>query len=589
MQDDEILGRAYDGRLMRRLLTYVRPYRTKVSIAIVLTVLIAALGPLRPYITKIAIDQYISTGDIAGLGWIAFLLLGTLVLQGVIQYHVTWFTQWIGQHTILDLRMQVFRKIHSLGLAYFDRNPVGRLVTRVTSDVEVLNEMFSSGIVNVFSDVFIIIWIMVFMFASDWQLSLMTLTVLPFLIYGTFLFRKRVRESYRQVRFEVARLNSVTQEMVSGMSTVQLFGREQHEYDRHRVINQAHTDANIRSVFYYAVFYPGVDFLSSITVGIIIWFAGGQILSGMMTIGTLIAFVQFTEMFFRPVRDLSEKYNILQSAMASSERIFQVLDDETRIPDPPGVHGSVPFGDIEFRNVTFAYDAPEWVLRDVSFTIPQGGTVAIVGATGSGKTTIISLLLRFYEQQQGDILMGGRSLRDIPAAELRRHISLVLQDVFLFSGTIRDNITLGRPDISDERVLEVCAHVGIDGFIASLPEGLDTPVKERGATLSSGQKQLLAFARALAVSPELLILDEATSNIDTETEQLIQSAITRILHDRTAIVIAHRLSTIQHADRILVMHKGRIRETGTHQELLALGGIYHKLYQLQYREQEGAT
>jgi ATP-binding cassette subfamily B protein len=415
----------------------------------------------------------------------------------------------------------------------------------------------------------------------------MTLTVLPFLIYGTFLFRKKVRESYREVRFEVARLNSVTQEMVSGMSTVQLFGREQHEYDKHKDINRSHTDANIRSVFYYAVFYPAVDFLSSLSVAIIIWFAGGKILSGLMTIGTLISFVQFTEMFFRPVRDLSEKYNILQSAMASSERIFQVLDDDTIVPEPERSDDApAAFGDIEFRNVSFAYNEPEYVLRDVSFTIPRGATVAIVGATGSGKTTIISLLSRFYDYQKGDILLNGRSLREIPAKDLRRHISLVLQDVFLFSGTIRDNITLGREDISDDRVREVCALVGIDGFINSLPEGLDTPVKERGATLSVGQKQLLAFARALAYNPELLILDEATSNIDTETELLIQSAITRLLKDRTAIVIAHRLSTIQRADVILVMHKGRIRETGSHQELLALGGIYHKLYQLQYREQE---
>jgi ATP-binding cassette subfamily B protein len=447
--------------------------------------------------------------------------------------------------------------------------------------------MFSSGIVNVFSDVFVLIWIMVFMFAIDWELSLMTLTVLPLLIYCTFVFRKKVRTAYRDVRFEVARLNSATQEMVSGMSTVQLYGREESEYKKHLDINQAHTNANVRSVFYYAVFYPTVDFLSSMAVAIIIWYAGGRILSGLMTIGTLISFVQYTEMFFRPVRDLSEKYNILQSAMASSERIFQVLDDETIVQEPgPANDTPAPFDDIEFRNVSFAYDEPEYVLRDVSFKVPRGSTVAIVGATGSGKTTIISLLNRFYDIQKGEILLGGRSLNEIPSFDLRSHISLVLQDVFLFSGTIRDNITLGRSDISDSRVREVCSMVGLDGFISGLPEGLDTQVKERGATLSVGQKQLLAFARALAFDPSLLILDEATSSIDTETEQIIQNAISRLLSDRTAIVIAHRLSTIQHADNIIVMHKGRIRETGTHQELLALGGIYSKLYQLQYKDQE---
>ena len=460
-------------------------------------------------------------------------------------------------------------------------------MTRVTSDVEVLNEMFSSGLVTVFADVFIILWIVAFMFTIDWGLALVTLSVLPLLVYATFLFRRKVRETYRDIRFQVARLNSFTQEHISGMMTVQLFGREKRDFEQHNEINLAHTDANIKSVFYYAVFFPAVDFLSSLAVALIVWYAGGNILAGAMTLGTLISFIQYTEMFFRPVRDLSEKYNIMQTAMASSERIFALLDDESVIPEPDS--DVPPFeraGDIEFRNVFFAYKAGEDVLRDVSFTIPKGHTVAIVGATGSGKTTIISLLGRFYDIRAGEILVGGRDIRTIPSAELRRRIGIVLQDVFLFSGDIRGNITLGNETVTDKTVIEVARLVGVDKFIDRLPDGYATEVKERGATLSVGQKQLLAFARALVYDPEILVLDEATSSVDTESELLIQSAISRLLAGRTSIVIANRLSTIQNADKILVMHKGQIREQGTHQELLAIGGIYYRLYQLQYREQE---
>jgi ATP-binding cassette, subfamily B, multidrug efflux pump len=508
------------------------------------------------------------------------------VLQGIVQYAMTYFTQWIGQQTILDIRMQIFRKLQRMSLAFFDRNPVGRLVTRVTSDVEVLNEMFSSGLVTVFADVFIILWIVIFMFTIDWGLALVTLSVLPILFYATFVFRRKVRDSYRDIRHEVARLNAFTQEHVSGMMTAQLYGREARDLGLHERINAAHTQANVRSVFYYAVFYPVVDFLSALAVALIIWYAGGGIIAGVMTLGTLISFVQYTEMFFRPIRDLSEKYNIMQTAMASSERIFKLLDDESRITDPADAAPLTEVGDIEFRNVWFAYNDEEWVLRDVSFTIARGRTAAIVGATGAGKTTIISLLGRYYDVQKGAILIGGRDIRTIATAELRAQIGTVLQDVFLFSGDIRGNITLGDEHIGDERVREVAAMVGIDRFIERLPDGYAAEVKERGATLSTGQKQLLAFARALAIDPAILILDEATSSVDTETELLIQQAIARLLAGRTSIVIAHRLSTIQNADTILVMHKGQLREQGTHQELLALGGIYRRLYQLQYKEQE---
>ncbi len=588
MQEDEILGKAYDSRLMKRLLVFARPYAPHIVGAIFLTIFISALSPLRPYLTKIAVDDYISVGDGDGLLLIVLLLFASLVVQGVAQYFMTYFTQWIGQRIIVDVRMQIFTKLQRLALRFFDRNPVGRLVTRVTNDVEVLNEMFSSGLVTVFADVFILIWIVVFMFSINWVLALVTLSVIPFLVYGTFLFRRKVRETYRSVRYEVARLNSFMQERVSGIATMQLFGREKKEFATFEKINEAHMDANIKSVFYYAVFFPAVDFISSLAVALIVWYAGGEILAGLMSIGTLISFIQYTEMFFRPIRDLSEKYNIMQTAMASSERIFKLMDDETIIPEPAAERKTMlpRIEDIAFTNVKFCYNEDEWVLKDVSFSIPRGQTVAIVGATGAGKSTVINLLCRFYDIQHGSITVGDTDIRDVPIAELRKHIGIVLQDVFLFAGSIRNNITLGNDEISAERVEEVSRLVGIDRFIERLPERYDSPIRERGGSLSVGQKQLLAFARALAFDPELLILDEATSSVDTESEILIQQAIATLLRGRTSVVIAHRLSTIQNAHNILVMHKGLIRERGTHQELLAQRGIYYKLYQLQYKDQE---
>jgi ATP-binding cassette subfamily B multidrug efflux pump len=448
--------------------------------------------------------------------------------------------------------------------------------------------MFSSGLVTVFADVFILLWIVIFMLTINWELALVTFSVIPILVDGTFLFRKKVRETYRDVRRQLARLNSFTQERVSGMMTVQLFGREKKEAEEFEDINRAHQDANIHSVFYYALFYPSVDFISSLAVALIIWYAGGEILAGLMTVGTMISFIQYTEMFFRPIRDLSEKYNVMQTAMASSERIFKLLDDDTIIPDPPADRAKLlpTIDTVRFEHVWFAYNEEEWVLKDVSFEIPKGHSVAIVGATGSGKTTIINLLCRFYDIQKGSINIGGNELRDIATSELRKHIGIVLQDVFLFSGSIHDNITLGDTSISRAKVEEVSRLVGVERFIEPLPERYDAKIRERGGSLSVGQKQLLAFARALAYDPELLILDEATSSVDTESEILIQDAIAKLLKGRTSVVIAHRLSTIQNADTILVMHKGQIREQGNHQELLAKRGIYYRLYQLQYKEQD---
>jgi ATP-binding cassette, subfamily B, multidrug efflux pump len=585
--DDEILGKAYDGRLMRRLLGFVKPYKKYIIIAIIFNIVVAALGPVRPYLTKVAVDDYIVNGDQQGLMIISILLLAILILQGFIQYYLTYYTQYLGQRTIYDLRSRIFSHVQKLSLRFFDRTPIGRIVTRNTNDVEALNELFSSGIVMVFSDVFIIIWILVFMFFMDVQLSLVTLSVLPVLIYGTFLFRRKVRESYRDVRLHLARLNSYMQEHVTGMNIVQIFRKENDELKRFSDINSDYREANIKSIFYYAIFYPGVELISSVAIGLIIWYGGGEIIQGTLTIGVLFAFIQFTEMFFRPIRDLSEKYNIMQTAMASSERIFKLLDNDTMIRNP---ENPVPLndvkGEIEFRNVWFAYNDEDYILKDISFKIDPGQTIAIVGHTGAGKTSIINILTRFYDINKGEILLDGININRADKRDLRRHISTVLQDVFLFSGDIKSNISMGNREISDEKIKEAARIVGAERFIKQLPGAYDEIVKERGATLSVGQKQLISFARALAYDPKILILDEATSSVDTETEILIQKAIEKLLVGRTAIVIAHRLSTIQTADKIIVMHKGEIKETGNHQELLSKKGIYYKLYQLQFKDQE---
>ncbi len=587
MHEEEILGKAYDGKLMRRLLHYLRPYKWYVVLGIVLSMVVSALEAVRPYFTKIAVDVNIKDHDEHGLLITALMFLGVLTLRGVMQYFNSYLTQWIGQRTIFDLRMELFRHLQNLSLKFYDRNPIGRLITRVTSDVEVLNDMFSSGIVMVFSDVFMIAGILWFMFSMNWQLAFVSLSVLPFLFYGTFLFRKKAREAYRDVRIQIAKINTFMQEHITGMIVDQIFNREKKAYDQFDGLNAAHRDANIRSIFYYAVFYPAVDIIGAVAVGLIVWYAGGKSLDGKVTIGTIMAFLQFNEMFWRPIRDLSEKYNIMQTAMASSERIFKLLDDQSILQNPEtAVSLSTMKGKVEFRNVWFAYSDEDWVLKNVSFMMQPGETIAFVGHTGAGKTTIISLLSRFYEIQKGEILVDDVNIKDVNIGDLRTHIAVVLQDVFLFSGDIKGNISLGNDAIPFERVKAAAQFVGVDQFIEAMPRQYDEEVKERGSTLSVGQKQLLSFARALAYNPKILVLDEATSSVDTQTELLIQSAIKKLLAGRSSIVIAHRLSTIQSADKIIVMHKGEIRESGTHQQLLALGGIYYKLYQLQYKEQE---
>lgn len=584
-EQEEVLGKAYDSRLMKRLIKYLRPYSKLVILAVLLTIGVALLSTIRPYLTKIAIDNYIVDKDPAGLRNIVLILLGTLIFQGLVQYGMTYLTQWIGQKTIFDLRIELFEHVQKFSMNFFDKNPVGRVVTRLTNDIEVLNEMFSSGIVMVFADVFIIGGILFFMFSLSWQLTLIALSVVIPLVYATIVFRKKVRIAFRDVRYFLAKMNAFLQEHVSGILVVKIFDKEKSTLKNFREINYDHTKANKKSVLYYSIFFPVVELIGAISGGLIIWYGGNKALEGVLTVGILISFIQYSEMFFRPIRDLSEKYNIMQTAMASSERIFKLMDRKPSINDAEKPIDLIECkGKIEFRNVWFAYTKNNFVLKNISFDIQQGEKVAFVGATGAGKSSIMSLLCRFYDVQQGEILVDGVNIKDIRQTALRKNIGLVVQDIFLFSDSISNNISLNNKKISREKILDSAKAIGIDGFIERLPLGYEQNVKERGVTLSQGQRQLITFARALAYDPKILILDEATSSVDTLSEILIQKAIEKLMEGRTSIIVAHRLSTIQKCDKIIVMHKGEIRETGTHQELLEFGGIYSKLYQLQYKE-----
>ena len=589
-QDEEVLGKAYDARLMRRLLTYLAPHRVSVAIAAAAIVGHSTLELAPPYLTKIVIDQYIPSGDLSGLGLIAAVFLATLVGSFTLEYLQTWMLQTIGQRIMRDLRMQVHGHLQRLDLRYYDKNPVGRLMTRVTTDVDVLNELFTSGVVSVFGDLFTLAGITCVLLWLDWRLALVAFSVLPLIAIVTQWFRTNVRESYRTVRIWIARINAYLQERITGMTTVHLYRREAQDFAEFDEIDRQHRDANIRSIFYYAVFYPAVEMVSALAAALILWVGGWWVAEGALTLGSLVAFLMYAQRFFRPISDMSEKFNILQGAMASSERIFALLDTPVEIqtsaaggrrPSGPGV--------IAFEHVTFWYVEGDPVLRDVSFRVEPGQRVAVVGATGAGKTTIASLLLRFYDVQEGRITIDGVDIREMDLAHLRAMFGLVLQDVHLFSGTIASNVRLGNAAISDEAIRAAISAVHADTFVDRLPLGLETPVAERGATLSVGQKQLLSFARALAFDPRVLILDEATSSVDTDTELLIRDALKVLMHGRTSIAIAHRLSTIQDMDRILVLHKGQLRESGTHQELLAARGIYHRLYRLQFEARERST
>jgi ATP-binding cassette subfamily B protein len=605
--EEEAIGKAYDARLMRRLLGYLRPYNVQVAVALVSIIAASVLQLAQPYLTKIAIDQHIATGDLQGLNGVAFAFLIILLASFTLEYIQTYTMQLTGQRVMFDIRMQIYDHLQRLDVRFYDRNPVGRLMTRVTTDVDVLNEMFTSGVVTVFGDVFTLAGIMIVMLMMDWRLALVSFLVLPLIGLVTQWFRRNVRESYRVVRIWIARINAFLQEHITGMSTIQLFRREPQTFDAFDRINATHRDANIDSIFYYAVFYPAIEVIGALAAALIIWYGGGRVLEGTATLGALVAFLQYSQRFFRPISDLSEKFNVLQGAMVSSERIFLLLDTKVEIEsDKVKVQsgqkfevgsGEVRSGEvgkparnpsIVFDRVWFAYNDDDFVLRDVSFEVAAGERVAIVGATGAGKSTIINLLMRFYDVSRGRILIAGEDIRQIELAELRSLFSLVLQDVHLFSGTIGGNIRLGNESISDEEVWAAARAVHADSFIERLPGGMAAKVAERGATLSVGQKQLLSFARALAFDPRILVLDEATSSVDTETELLIRDALQVLMAGRTTIAIAHRLSTIQDMDKILVLHKGELRETGTHQELLARRGLYFKLYQLQYKDQERA-
>ena len=582
----------FDGRLIRRLGQYLTPYAGYIVLALAITLGASFLGPLRPWLVQKGIDNYIVVGDLEGLQYIILYLVLALVGEGILSFGENYLTQWIGQQAIYDLRTTLFRHVEGQSLAYFDRTPVGRVITRTTSDVEALSDALSSGLVSVLGDLFKLVFIAYFMFTLNWMLAVVTLLVMPLMVWVTFWFRRNVREQYRETRKQMARINSFIQEHVTGMHIVQLFNREDEEEDRFEGINDKHRAAHLHTIFYYAIFWPSIEFISNLALAAVLWFGGFRALGGSaLTLGVLVAFIQYARQFFRPIRDLSNQYDTLQKAMAGAERVFSLLDTDESIEAPSApVELDAVEGTIEFENVWFAYEeddagTPDWVLEDVSFRVEPGEMAALVGATGAGKSTVMNLLLRFYEIQRGQIRVDGHDIRDLRLRDLREHIGLIPQDVFLFSGSVRRNLTLDDPSIDEATMRRAAETVQADQLIERLPDGYDQDVKERGSSLSRGQRQLLAFVRALLYDPDVMVLDEATSSVDTETEALIQRALERVTEGRTTLAIAHRLSTIQDADKILVMHKGEIRERGTHQELLAADGLYRQLYDLQYADQ----
>lgn len=580
--------KAVDRTLIRRLYFYIEPYRWFVALAIVLTLTAAFLGTVRPKLTQIAVDDYIAFKDMNGLLKIIGLLFLAQIGEFVLQVINTYITRWFGQGSLYSLRNAVFKKIQHLNVQFFDKNPIGRLITRTTSDIEALSELLSNGVVAIIGDCFRIIFILYFMFSMSWELTLVTIAILPALFYSTFWFKNKVRVSFLEVRDQIARLNSFVQEHINGMDIVQLFNREKKQQDKFKNINAAHKKAHIETIFYFSIFWPLVEVMASFAMALVVWYGGGRALMGGVTFGVLLAFIQYARQFFMPIRGLSEKFNTLQSALASSERIFNVMDVESEVQEPDNPKKiKYPKGQITFENVWFKYNEEgEQILKDVSFDAKEGETVAIVGATGAGKTTIINLLLRFYDIQKGKIELDGIDIRDLSLSDLRSNFGLVLQDNALFSGTILENITLGNPDISREEVIKAAHKVEAHRFIENLVGTYDYKLRERGASLSMGQKQLICFVRALVYNPQILILDEATSSVDSETESLVTAASDKMMKGRTSIVVAHRLSTIQNADKILVMHKGVIRESGSHQELIQQeNGLYKKLYELQYKDQ----
>jgi ATP-binding cassette subfamily B protein len=587
--EEEALGKAYDARLMRRLLRYLRPYWWHVALALLVLLLGSGVAIVGPWVTQLVIDEVIPNRDTGLLGVLVGVYAGTMVLGFTLQYAQAVITTWLGQSVMYDLRAEIFEKLQQLDLKFYDKNPIGRLMTRITNDVETLNTLFSSGVVTVFGDIFTLLFIVGAMLSMNWQLALVSFSVLPLVFLAAFVFRARVRAAYRDIRVRIARVNAFLHEHITGVRVVQLFNREEADAAKLGELNDDHLEAHLRSITYYALFFPVIQFFTALALALIIWYGGARMLEGAVTVGVIAAFLQYSRRFFRPIQDLSEKYNLLQAAMASSERVFQLLDEDLLIVDPD-VPVALPAdgrGEIVFENIWFAYgeDAdgnPDWVLEDVSFTVAPGEKIAIVGHTGAGKTTLINLLMRFYDVTKGRILLDGTPITEVRVDELRARVGLVLQDVFLFSQDIGYNIRLGSPDIEDARIAEAAERVGASAFIDRLDDGYEQALGERGSTLSVGERQLVSFARALAFDPQILVLDEATSSVDSEIEAKIEEATDELLKGRTSVVIAHRLSTIQNADRIVVMHHGRVREQGTHHELLAANGLYARLHELQF-------
>ena len=577
-------GNIVDFKILKRLFVFALPYKKQFWALVTLTLLLAVLGPMRPKIVQLAIDNELSAGNYQGVVYMIILLVLLLLGQSIVQYYHTFMAGWLGQHIIRDIRIKLYRHIQNLRLKFFDNTPIGRLVTRNVSDIETLAEVFSQGIAAMIGDILLLLVIFGFMLYEDWRLALVSLALLPLLLLATYVFKEKIKVSFNAVRNAVSNLNTFVQEHITGMNIVQIFGAEKREYEKFVQINKEHRHANMKSVFYYSVYFPVAEIIQAGAIGLIIWYGSGAVMRQEFQLGVVIAFIMYNQMFFRPIRMIADHFNTLQMGIVSTKRILALLDSKEHIADNGSYKTDSIKGDVSFKNVQFAYNNEDWVLRDISFEVEAGHTIALVGATGAGKSSVINLLSRFYEINEGQILLDGKDLREYNLENLRSHIAVVLQDVFLFSDSIYNNITLRNPNISPEKVREAAEMVGALEFIERLPGGFDYNVMERGATLSVGQRQLISFVRALVYDPKIIVLDEATSSVDTETEELIQSAIKKMMSGRTAIVIAHRLSTIQDADQILVLDKGNIVERGKHNELLEKDGFYAHLHRMQFKE-----
>lgn len=583
-KEKTISGNIMDLKILGRLFAFARPYMKQFYIVVFLTIALAILVPVRPYLIQLTIDHEVAYGNYEGLVFWIIVLLVLLVIQAVVQYYHTFMSAWLGQYIIRDIRIKLFRHIQKLRLRFFDKTPIGRLVTRNVSDIETLSEVFGTGIAGIIADILQLLVILGFMFVLSWELTLVSLSLLPILLFATYIFKEKVKVSFNDVRTAVANLNSFVQEHITGMNIVQIFNAEKREFEKFKEINQEHRKANIRSVFYYATYFPVAEIIQAGAIGLIVWYGAGSVIQEQLTLGILIAFIMYIQMFFRPIRMIADRFNTLQMGIVASNRILDLMDNTEHIPDSGTHQPETIEGSVRFENVWFAYNEEDWVLKEINFDVRKGQSLALVGATGAGKSSVINLLSRFYEINQGAISVDGINIREYDLANLRKHIAVVLQDVFLFSDTIYNNITLRNPDISVDTVMHAAELVGARNFIERLPGGFDYNVMERGATLSVGQRQLISFVRAMVYDPRIIVLDEATSSVDTETEQLIQQAIRKLMRRRTSIVIAHRLSTIQNANKILVLDKGEIVEEGTHDSLLELDGHYAQLHRMQYKE-----